>query len=191
MKVLIIGGTRFIGTFVVELLLSKGHELALFHRKKLNNDALINAKHIYGDFEKVQEKITEIRKFSPDIVLDMIAKTEEHANRLIALCNKINCKKVVVISSGDVYRAYENIIGIKKGNIRPVPIKEGNELRTIYFPLKSFNMGKTANKYEKILIIVRKFPLTKDLKKQQNGNLEVSIKKKQVRELIMKMRIIS
>lgn len=152
MKVLVIGGTRFIGAFTAKLLLSKGHEVVLFHRKKSNNNIIKGVSHIYGDFEKFDEKIAEIKKFNPDIVLDMIARTENHANKLVDLCNKINCKKVVVISSGDVYRAYENIIGIKKGNIQPVPIKEEDELRTICFPLKNFNMGKAADEYEKMLV---------------------------------------
>jgi len=152
MKVLVIGGTRFIGAFAAKLLLNKGHEVVLFHRKKSNNAIIKGVNHIYGDFERFEEKITEIKKFNPDIVLDMIARTEKHANKLVDLCNKINCKKVVAISSGDVYRAYENIIGIKKGNIQSVPIKEEDELRTVYFPLKNFNMGKAADEYEKMLI---------------------------------------
>lgn len=152
MKVLVIGGTKFIGAFAAKFLLSKGHEVVLFHRKKTNNAIINGVNHIYGDFERFEKKITEIKKFNPDIVLDMIARTEEHANKLVDLCNKINCKKVVVISSGDVYRAYENIIGITKGNIQHVPIKEDDELRTIYFPLKNFNLGKAADEYEKMLV---------------------------------------
>lgn len=152
MKILVIGGTRFIGAFTVMSLLSKGHEVTLLHREKSNNELILGANNIYCDFENIEEKINDIRKFNPEIVLDMIAKTEKHANKLIYICNKINCKKVVAISSGDVYRAYENIIGIKNGSIQPTPIKENDELRSIHFPLKNFIKGELAAEYEKILV---------------------------------------
>lgn len=44
MKILVIGGTRFIGAFTVKLLLNRGHEVTLFHREKSNNSIINGAK---------------------------------------------------------------------------------------------------------------------------------------------------
>ncbi|WP_234122691.1 NAD-dependent epimerase/dehydratase family protein [Clostridium hydrogenum] len=75
MKILVIGGTRFIGAFAVRSLLSKGHEVTLLHREKSDNELILGANNIYCDFENIEVEINEIRKFNPEIVLDMIAKT--------------------------------------------------------------------------------------------------------------------
>lgn len=47
MKILVIGGTRFIGAFAVRSLLSKGHEVTLLHREKSNNELILGANNIY------------------------------------------------------------------------------------------------------------------------------------------------
>ena len=49
MKILIIGGTQFVGRAIADLALSQGHELTLFHRGKTNPDLFSDVEHIHGD----------------------------------------------------------------------------------------------------------------------------------------------
>jgi len=49
MKVLIIGGTQFIGRAIVEELLASGDEVTLFHRGKTNPDLFPEVTHLLGD----------------------------------------------------------------------------------------------------------------------------------------------
>lgn len=49
MKLLIIGGTAFVGRAIAEYALSQGHEVSLFHRGKTNADILPEAEHLLGD----------------------------------------------------------------------------------------------------------------------------------------------
>lgn len=49
MKLLVIGGTRFVGRALVETALERGHDVTLFHRGRTNPDLFPNATHIHGD----------------------------------------------------------------------------------------------------------------------------------------------
>lgn len=49
MRILIIGGTRFVGRALVEAGLTRGHELTLFHRGQTNPDAFPEVERILGD----------------------------------------------------------------------------------------------------------------------------------------------
>lgn len=49
MKVLVLGGTLFVGRAVAEGALERGHELTLFHRGRTNPDLFPEAEHLHGD----------------------------------------------------------------------------------------------------------------------------------------------
>jgi 2'-hydroxyisoflavone reductase len=49
MKILVIGGTQFVGRAVVEQLLANGDEVTLFHRGRTNPELFAVAHHIFGD----------------------------------------------------------------------------------------------------------------------------------------------
>jgi 2'-hydroxyisoflavone reductase len=49
MKVLVIGGTQFVGRAIVDELLARGDEVTLFHRGTTNPDLFPDAKHLLGD----------------------------------------------------------------------------------------------------------------------------------------------
>ncbi len=49
MKILIIGGTNFIGPWVVRHLVTMGHDVTLFHRGKTKAELPEPVNHIYGD----------------------------------------------------------------------------------------------------------------------------------------------
>ncbi len=49
MRVLVIGGTRFVGRHVVQAALDAGHEVTLFHRGRTGTDLFPGATHLLGD----------------------------------------------------------------------------------------------------------------------------------------------
>ncbi len=49
MKILVLGGTRFVGRNLVEIALAEGHEVTLFHRGKTNPDLFPQIERIIGD----------------------------------------------------------------------------------------------------------------------------------------------
>jgi len=66
----------------------------------------------------------------------MIAYTQEDARGLIDTFRGVP-HRIVVASSGDVYRAYGRFIGTEPGPIEPTPLAEDAPLRSILFPYRN------------------------------------------------------
>src|SRR3954451_440857 len=49
MRILVVGGTRFVGRHVVEAALQRGHEVTLLHRGQTNPDLFPSVEHIIAD----------------------------------------------------------------------------------------------------------------------------------------------
>ena len=109
MRVLVIGGTRFIGPPVVRRLHAQGHDVTLFHRSKSAVELPEDIKHIFGDRNKLTDFCDTFKNIKPDVVLDMIPITEEHAQQVMTTFRGVT-KCVIAISSQDVYRAYGILI---------------------------------------------------------------------------------
>jgi len=52
MRLLILGGTVFLGRAIVETALARGHSLTLFHRGQSNPNLFTEAEHVFGDREE-------------------------------------------------------------------------------------------------------------------------------------------
>jgi len=127
MNILILGGTKFIGPHVVRGLAALGHEVTIFHRGETETQLPANVRHVHGDFSSFPDHIEELRKLSPEVVLDMVPFRAEDAERLKSF--KGVARRVVAISSGDVYRAFGRIWGTEPGPPDPVPLTEDSPLR--------------------------------------------------------------
>ncbi|MEO0932309.1 MAG: NAD-dependent epimerase/dehydratase family protein [Cyanobacteria bacterium J06641_2] len=152
MKILIIGGTNFIGPWVVRHLVTMGHDVTVFHRGKTKADLPENVHHIFGERSQLHNYKTEFERLSPDVVLDMICYTESEARTLMNVFKGI-AQRVVAISSMDVYRAYGIILGKEFGREK-VPLTEDSALRTSLYPFKDLPI-RLSNKpadYDKILV---------------------------------------
>jgi nucleoside-diphosphate-sugar epimerase len=113
MKILVIGGTNFIGPPVVRRLCGMGHEVTVFHRGKSIAELPSDVHHIlgeslrhtFGERTHLDEFKNKFKEISPQVVLDMFAYTEQDAQTLMNTFKGI-AQRVVAISSMDVYRAY-------------------------------------------------------------------------------------
>ena len=152
MKILIIGGTNFIGPHVVHRLSAIGHEVTVFHRGKTTAELPQNVNCIKGDRRNLPEMKSEFERLSPQVVLDMIPYTEQDALTTMSTFKGI-AQRVVAISSMDVYRAYGVILG-REAVVVPVPLTEDSPLRQQLYPFREMPSRPlhAPVDYEKILV---------------------------------------
>jgi nucleoside-diphosphate-sugar epimerase len=135
MRVLILGGTRFMGPAVARRLLADGHEVTVFHRGQTLGDLPPEVEHLYGERGNLSASRADFERLAPEVVLDMIAFTERDAQELTATFREL-ARRVVVISSQDVYRAYGRLRRTEPGPPDPVPLDEAAPLRERPYPYR-------------------------------------------------------
>ena len=163
MKVLIIGGTKFIGPHVVHQLVSLGHQVTVFHRGQTQAALPPSVAHILGDRADLKQFRAEFERFNPDVALDMVAYTEQDAASVVSVFKGI-VQRTVVISSQDVYRAYDILRQVEVGNPDPTPLTEASPLRSHHYPFKAMPQRplNAPADYEKIRV-EQKFMAEPDL----------------------------
>jgi len=161
MKILIIGGTQFIGPFVVKLLQQQGHEIILFNRGKTPYSFPFEVKSIIGDRTKLSTYKQQLQALQPDIVIDMIPYSEHDAQEVGNTFAGL-IKRLVVVSSCDVYQAYDRLWNVITGNIITTPMKENAALRNHFYPYRkvSTKIDDWTYHYDKIHVenIIRSYP---------------------------------
>jgi nucleoside-diphosphate-sugar epimerase len=149
MKVLVIGGTNFIGPYVVHQLVEMGHEVTVFHRGETKADLPEDVKWIKGDRHNLLEYKHEFQKLAPQVVLDMIPYTAKDAQGVVDTFQGI-AQRVVAISSQDVYRARDILWQRETGIIDPVPLTEDSPLRSQLYPYRGLSDDPFTFDYDKI-----------------------------------------
>ena len=149
MKVLVIGGTGFIGSHVVRQLIETGHEVTVFHRGETKADLPKEVQKIIGDRHNISDYKSEFQKFAPQVVLDMIPYTAKDAKGVVNTFKDI-ADRVVAISSQDVYRARDIIWQRETGIIDPTPLTEDSPLRSQLYPYRDLSDDPFAYDYDKI-----------------------------------------
>lgn len=163
MRILMIGGTGFIGPPLVAELIAAGHDLTLFHRGRTPAEGLSEAREIecpdrgIADRDYYSELQPVFRELAPDLVVDMIPTTEASARAVMETFRGI-AGRVVAISSQDVYRAYGVLLGIESGTPQPIPLDEEAALRERLYPYRGTeprgeeDPRRWMDDYEKILV---------------------------------------
>ena len=149
LRVLIIGGTRFIGPPVVRRLLAAGHRVAVFHRGETEAGLPPAVEHLHGDRARLADFADQLHALLPDVVIDMTAYTEQDAKTAGAALRGV-ARRLVVLSSQDVYRAYGRLHRKEPGPPEPVPFAEDAPLREQLYPYRG--TGRGLDDYEKILV---------------------------------------
>src|SRR5260221_5695261 len=151
MRVLILGGTGFIGAHVTQQLLASGHEVTVFHRGTSFNGAAV----LRGDRNRLTDSIDAFRRLRPDVVIDTVAFTQPQAESLVNVFRGI-AKRVVVLSSGDVYRANDILFGRVPGSVETTPLTESSPLRERLYPYRGTRIPGVhdfdVDDYDKILV---------------------------------------
>src|SRR5690348_6653124 len=126
MRVLILGGTGFIGAAVARVMSRKGHQVAVLHRGL--DCEVDNGLHIHGERHQPEVWADRCADFAPQIVIDTIAATAADA-RLTLTTFAPAARRIVLLSSMDVYRACAIFHGTEAGDWMPGPIAETAPLR--------------------------------------------------------------
>jgi nucleoside-diphosphate-sugar epimerase len=157
MRVMVIGGTGFSGPHVVRRLHAMGHRLTLFHRGQTRAELPPDVEEIEGDREELRANAERLRALRPDVVLHMFAMAERHGRDLVETFRGF-ARRVVVISSQDVYLPYGRLWKVEPGPPVPMPLTEDGPLRTVLFPHKDATSPifrkwrKELQEYDKILV---------------------------------------
>lgn len=154
MKVLIIGGTRFIGPYVVRRLVDLGHNVMIFSRNR-NCQSLPNGVwHFWEERKALHSFRHEFINWKPDTVVDMCAYTEEQARGAMAALKGV-CGRVVLISSCDVYRGWDRFF-LRTGSnaLERTPFTEDSPLRDNFYLRRAHakDQSDIEYDYEKILV---------------------------------------
>jgi len=126
MKLLAIGATGFIGRHVVRQLLDAGHDVAVLHR---GNTPFTGVTEILSDRCAIRDLRPRFRDWSPDVAIDMILSSRDQAYATRDALTGI-ARRIVAISSCDVYRAMAILHRLDPGPPEPVPLTEDAALRT-------------------------------------------------------------
>ena len=117
MKLLILGGTVFVGRHVVEAALARGHEVALFNRGRQNA-------HLFPELEKLRGDrdgdLSVLRGRRFDAVIDVSGYTP---TQVAATAAVLDVDHYTFISSISAYRSYPP----GRSYDEDAPLREGND----------------------------------------------------------------
>lgn len=139
MRVLLIGGNGFIGRFVVRALKEQGHVLAVFHRGTIPVPE--GVEEIRGNRDQIGNSVQELKRFSPDVVIDLVISSGSQAEELMNALRGAT-QRVVMLSSIDVYRAVGISHGTESGPLQEVPLTEDSDLRRCLHPYAPESMQR-------------------------------------------------
>jgi len=155
MRVLIIGGTAFIGPHVVRSLVSGGHEVTLFHRGKHEPELPSSVRHVHSAAAAfpVLNFPAELVSWRPDVVLHMVAMGERDAEAVVHAFKGV-ARRLIVPSSGDVYGVYGILIGSESEDAPSGLLREDSPLRKSLYPYRGIANGPDdwIYHYDKILV---------------------------------------
>lgn len=130
---LILGGTGFVGPFIVERLVEAGHEVTLFHRGGNEPRQTEAAVHVHGEFARFTDYVPELARRRPEVVVDVSPGIGKAGHGMLHFTGV--AARGVVLTSMDVYRAMSVLWGGESaGPIQPMPVTEDSELRTSVSP---------------------------------------------------------
>ncbi|MDX9858521.1 MAG: NAD-dependent epimerase/dehydratase family protein [candidate division Zixibacteria bacterium] len=155
MNVFVIGGTRFMGPHVIRILHAQGHRVMVYHRGESRTRLPEGVEHIHADRSRIGEHVSEIGRFAPDVVLDMILLTEAEAVRTVnALSGRTD--RYVVVSSVDVYRNMDLLRMKDEGPVVAGRLTEDSPLRRNYYPYRADVRDKSDRMYDYDKILVER-----------------------------------
>jgi nucleoside-diphosphate-sugar epimerase len=137
MRVLVLGGTRFIGRAVVEDLVAAGHAVTVVHRGEREPDDMPRVAHVHLPRERWAAESARFGAREPDAVVDCMALSRDDAR--VAIAAIPGDAHVVALSSQDVYRAFGSLNAARDTDA--VPIDETSPLGDDRYPRRSRGTG--------------------------------------------------
>jgi nucleoside-diphosphate-sugar epimerase len=143
-RVVVLGGTRFIGRAIVEELAASGHELLIVHRGQLEPDGMPPVRHLHTDRMDIGAHADELASFRPEAAVDCRALTRADSEAVLHVLPRDI--RLVVISSVDVYRAFGALNDDRETD--PIPLDEESPVRASRYPYRGKMPG--LDDYDKL-----------------------------------------
>ena len=102
LRILVLGGTKFLGVHIVELALQHGHSVTLFNRGKTNADLFPQLVHLKGDRDA---QLDSLKGKHWDAVIDDSGYVPRHV-KLSAQLLAPNVQRYIFISTISVYASF-------------------------------------------------------------------------------------
>ena len=128
MNVVVLGGTRFVGPYVVRLLAERGHEVTIVHRGETEAELPRVVRHLHVAFERLPEALERLRSVAVDVVLDMVPYLDKGGHGVLHFAGVAD--RAVAITSCDVYRAFGRLWRSEPGPPDSLPLTEESPLRS-------------------------------------------------------------
>jgi nucleoside-diphosphate-sugar epimerase len=151
MRILLLGGTGFIGSLVVEHLLLASHEVAVVHRG--HQPVPPGSVSLIADRDDPGLLKAAVEAFHPEALIEMIAYTATDADHVLAVL-PTQLRRLTVVSSGDVYATYGAFLGQEPPPQSANPSTETAALRRGRYPYRAKATSPTdvLYDYDKILV---------------------------------------
>ena len=132
-RILILGGTGFLGPHFVRAALDHGHRVTLFNRGKTNPELFADLEQLRGDRKAGELEALRGREF--DAVVDTSGYVPDHV--LAAIETLGECGQYLFVSSVSAYRD-QHLPGLKVGDpVAPHPEPGNHDVPKFYGPLKA------------------------------------------------------
>jgi len=132
MRVVVIGGTGFVGRAIVADLEAAGHTVLVVHRGQREPSSTSDSKHAHLDRHDVPALRAAIERFEADALVDDMALTAADADE--ALSAAPDGPRLLVLSSMDVYRAFAALHAGTETD--PLPLDETSPVRPERYPYR-------------------------------------------------------
>lgn len=134
-RVLVIGGTGFIGRPAVRQLLDHGHAVLIVHRGRTATEVARGAHAVQGDRSDVVFLRGVVSQFRPDVTVDLISYCEAHMQAVLSALDGVT-SRLVALSSADVYRNYDGLRRRSSAPPDPGPLTEDAPVRDRWYPYR-------------------------------------------------------
>jgi nucleoside-diphosphate-sugar epimerase len=135
MRVIVLGGTRFIGRAIVDALVAAGHDPLVCHRGLSEPEDLPAVAHLHSTREQLGEHRERLEAFRADAVVDCFAMSASEASAALEALPSPSLHRVV-LSSQDVYQAFATVQSNELAT-DTVPITEDAPLRADRYPSRN------------------------------------------------------
>jgi UDP-glucose 4-epimerase len=145
MRVVMLGGTKFIGRAITEALVARGDEVTVIHRGDTEPASWVECRHLHAARADFASVAGDVRSLRPDAVIDTMALTRADAR---AVLPHLPDTRLVVLSSMDVYQAFGLLLTDEEGD--PLPVTEASAVRAERYPYRGREERAGLDDYDKL-----------------------------------------